>query len=282
MSSPASTRPPRPAFPSARPRWAVEWSKSQRLKQGLPPRPSPSPDETPLPAYSPPPNRHPPVSVNPLVPARPSSRLSDHLTKDEQDKQAWSNDRAQQLALPSYRQSVSLYIDTTPPTHQVPINAWDSGTTAPEWDNSSSRQESRPWGSGPPRIEPSKVHEELLKRESIKPPVFGGRSKNQQLGSVAESWGTEMVLDIPKGMFELDDDPPSPTHDGTMSAAELREERARRMALGISAEKSGRPGIKEMEKEKIEKLRSQRLSAERQKNDIDMTDVSVHYFQLQS
>lgn len=127
---------------------------------------------------------------------------------------------------------------------------------------------------GPIRIEPSKVHEELLKKESIRPPVFGGRSKNQQLGSVAESWGVDPSIELPKGMFELDDDPPSPVLDRQLTPAELREERTRRALLGIPAEKSGRPSIKDMEKEKINKMKQQELRAERKKNDINMSQVS--------
>lgn len=127
---------------------------------------------------------------------------------------------------------------------------------------------------GLPQFQPSRVYEELLKKESIREPVFGGRSKNQQLGSVAESWGAPPALEIPKGMFELEDDPPSPTEGTEMTPAELRAERARRAAMGIPAEKSGRPSIKDMEKERMEKLRQERLQVERARNNADTRDVS--------
>lgn len=116
-----------------------------------------------------------------------------------------------------------------------------------------------------------------MKSESVREPVFGGRSKNQQLGSVAESWAAAPTIDIPKGMFELEDDPPSPIEGQNMTAEEIKAERARRAALGIPAEKSGRPSIKDMEKDKMDKLRFQQLTEERARNEVDLKEVRTRF-----
>lgn len=154
---------------------------------------------------------------------------------------------------------------TACPTRDLSVTQWAEDTSA--------AQRRDVWRQ--PYFQPSKVHEEMLQRESIRPPVFGGRSKNQQLGSVSESWGAKPTLEIPKGMFELEDDPPSPTFASHMTHQEIQAEKARRAALGIPAEKSGRPSIKDMEKERLEKLKYQQLRDERAKNGVTLAEVRL-------
>jgi hypothetical protein len=105
-----------------------------------------------------------------------------------------------------------------------------------------------------------------------------------QLGSVAESWGTAPTLEIPRGMFQLDDDPPSPPCGKNLTPAEIAAEKARRALLGIPGEKSGRPSIKDMEKEVTDKLKHMGLKKERQRNDEtsrqDVSHVSVREAKL--
>jgi len=212
---------------------------------------------------------------------RPSSRLSDHLTQDQQERQALSNDMAARRALPIIRREPGLpYPD---PASGTPKEVTSSAVTMHGWEEdedaaSSTRKASSQTHIGPgyPRLEPSRVYEEMLKRESIRPPVFGGRSKNMQLGSVAESWGKAPTLEIPRGMFQLDDDPPSPPPGVDMTPEEIQAEKARRAMLGIPGEKSGRPSIKDMEKEIIDKLKRQRLREERERSEIDVREVSCH------
>jgi len=230
-----------------------------------------------------------PTTDKPMSPAeripesieRPSSRLSDHLTQDQQDRQALSNDMAARRALPTIRHEPGLpYPD---PASATPKEVTSSSVTMHGWEDdddaaSSTRKASSQTHIGPgyPRLEPSRVYEEMLKRESIRPPVFGGRSKNMQLGSVAESWGKAPTLEIPRGMFQLDDDPPSPPPGVDMTPEEIQAEKARRAMLGIPGEKSGRPSIKDMEKEIIDKLKRQRLREERERSEIDVREVSCH------
>jgi hypothetical protein len=95
-----------------------------------------------------------------------------------------------------------------------------------------------------------------------------------QLGSVAEVWGTPPTAETPRGMFQLDDDPPSPPPGVDMSPEEIQAEKARRAMLGIPGEKSGRPSIKDMEKENMDKMRGQRLKEERVRSEIDVREVS--------
>jgi hypothetical protein len=95
-----------------------------------------------------------------------------------------------------------------------------------------------------------------------------------QLGSVAESWGKEATLEIPRGMFQLDDDPPSPPPGVYMTPEEIQAEKLRRAKLGIPGEKSGRPSIKDMEREIVDKMRGQKLREERVRSEIDVREVS--------
>jgi len=59
-----------------------------------------------------------------------------------------------------------------------------------------------------------------------------------------------------------------------MSPEEIQAEKARRAMLGIPGEKSGRPSIKDMEKEIMDKMRAQRLREERVRSEIDVRGVS--------
>jgi hypothetical protein len=188
-----------------------------------------------------------------------------------------SNDMAGRRALPTIR------TDPGPPAPRsqngkegisssaVTIHGWEEDDAA-----SSTRKASRQTHIGPgyPRLEPSRVYQEMLQRETVRPPVFGGRSKNMQLGSVAEVWGTPPTAETPRGMFQLDDDPPSPPPGVDMSPEEIQAEKARRAMLGIPGEKSGRPSIKDMEKEIMDKMRGQRLKEERVRSEIDVREVS--------
>jgi hypothetical protein len=59
-----------------------------------------------------------------------------------------------------------------------------------------------------PRFQPiEKRCDEMAAKARMLPPVIGGRSKKDQLGSVSDSWGP--VAERTYGMFEIEDDPPS-------------------------------------------------------------------------
>ena len=63
-----------------------------------------------------------------------------------------------------------------------------------------------------PKLEPSpSTTSSLLDRDRSRPPIFGGRSKKEQLGSVTDSWGPMEGEghDRAYGIFEIEDDPPS-------------------------------------------------------------------------
>jgi hypothetical protein len=177
-----------------------------------------------------------------------------------------SNDVAGRRALPTIR------TDPGPPAPRsqngkegiassaVTIHGWEEDDAASSTRKASSQTHV---GPGYPRLEPSRVYQEMLQRETVRPPVFGGRSKNMQLGSVAEVWGTPPTAETPRGMFQLDDDPPSPPPGVDMSPEEIQAEKVRRAMLGIPGEKSGRPSIKDMEKEIMDKMKGQRLREER-------------------
>lgn len=94
-----------------------------------------------------------------------------------------------------------------------------------------------------------------------------------QLGSVAEVWGTPPTAETPRGMFQLDDDPPSPPPGVDMSPEEIQAEKVRRAMLGIPGEKSGRPSIKDMEKEIMDKMKGQKLREERVRSEIDVREL---------
>jgi len=59
-----------------------------------------------------------------------------------------------------------------------------------------------------------------------------------------------------------------------MSLEEIQAEKARRAMLGIPGEKSGRPSIKDMEKEIMDKMKGQRLREERVRSEVDVREVS--------
>ncbi|WVR04803.1 hypothetical protein IAU60_001815 [Kwoniella sp. DSM 27419] len=92
------------------------------------------------------------------------------------------------------------------------------------------------------RFVPGKAYEKALARERMLVPLMGGRSKKAQLGSVAESWGPwpqradsqdggQYEKGVPegqvqmKGMFELEEDPPS------RSTSPFKEEMAAEIEL---------------------------------------------------
>ncbi|WWC68161.1 uncharacterized protein I206_102084 [Kwoniella pini CBS 10737] len=66
-----------------------------------------------------------------------------------------------------------------------------------------------------PRFKPSEAYDKALAKERMLAPQIGGRSKKAQLGSIEESWGNGPRVpwlgedEERKGMFELDEDPPS-------------------------------------------------------------------------
>lgn len=246
---------------SSRPAWALAWKKGETYVR--------QPTRQPL-WVAPERPQSPGLPERPdLPPMRSSSSLSNHLTKEQQDVQAMSNDLAGRRALGENRQSTTAERDLTPgqtPLAVAPavsVHAWDdddgkvSASTRTRMGIRSPAMTEH--GTRYPRFEPSRVHEEMVLKETIRPPTFGGRSKNMQLGSVAESWGTPPTLEVPRGMFQLDDDPPSPPCGKNLTPEEIQAEKARRALLGIPGEKSGRPSIKDMTKEVEERLKNQRL-----------------------
>lgn len=60
-----------------------------------------------------------------------------------------------------------------------------------------------------PRFQPGPGYDLQLNRAEMRLPVLGGRSKRDQLGSVAESWGSPHIKGRMYGMFEVEADPPS-------------------------------------------------------------------------
>ena len=213
----------------------------------------------------------------PPAATRSSSRLSDHLTQDQEERQAMSNDIAGRRALPTIRTVPGPPVSKSQmgkegiTSSAVTVHGWEEDDAASSTRKTSSQAFI---GPGYPRLEPSRVYQEMLQRETVRPPVFGGRSKNMQLGSVAESWGKPPTAETPRGMFQLADDPPSPPPGVNMSPEEIHAEKARRAMLGIPGEKSGRPSIKDMEKEIMDKMRAQRLREERVRSEIDVREVS--------
>ncbi|OCF58576.1 hypothetical protein L486_03063 [Kwoniella mangroviensis CBS 10435] len=76
-----------------------------------------------------------------------------------------------------------------------------------------------------PKFRPGVGYEKALAKERMLQPQIGGRSKKAQLGSIEESWGSGEPKRVwlgeeeeRKGMFELDEDPPS------RNASPFREE----------------------------------------------------------
>lgn len=188
-----------------------------------------------------------------------------------------SNDMAGRRALPTIRSDLGL---PGPKSQTAKEGVTSSAVTLHGWDDNDAASSTRKArsqthiGPGYPRLEPSRVYEEMLQRETVRPPVFGGRSKNMQLGSVAESWGKPPTAETPRGMFQLDDDPPSPPPGVNMSPEEIQAEKHRRAMLGIPGEKSGRPSIKDMEKEIVDKMKLQKIREERVRSDVNVRDVS--------
>jgi len=60
-----------------------------------------------------------------------------------------------------------------------------------------------------PRFQPGPGYDRQLGRTDMRPPILGGRSKKDQLGSVAESWGAPASRERTYGMFQIEIDPPS-------------------------------------------------------------------------
>lgn len=60
-----------------------------------------------------------------------------------------------------------------------------------------------------PRFRPGPGYDLQLNRADMRLPVLGGRSKRDQLGSVAESWGSPHIEGRMYGMFQVEADPPS-------------------------------------------------------------------------
>lgn len=47
-------------------------------------------------------------------------------------------------------------------------------------------------------------------RDLMRPPKYGGHSKRDQLGSIAESWGPDPADELRIGLFQQGAEPPSP------------------------------------------------------------------------
>lgn len=100
--------------------------------------------------------------------------------------------------------SFSIMIGRRPPRS---IRGWEEPEWIPHSDHTAI-PEMRP------RFRPTPSYEAWVHRAENRPPVLGGRSKKDDLGSISESWGPvrEEDADVPdlyKGLFEVDLDPPS-------------------------------------------------------------------------
>ncbi|WVQ98268.1 hypothetical protein IAU59_005391 [Kwoniella sp. CBS 9459] len=85
----------------------------------------------------------------------------------------------------------------------------------------------------PPRFVPGPAYDHALAKERMMAPAFGGRSKKAQLGSIEESWGplpksSEEAARCEgyKGMFELEEDPPSRNVSPFREMAEIEFEKS--------------------------------------------------------
>ena len=84
------------------------------------------------------------------------------------------------------------------------------------WSREREREgEPRPHWGPPPRYDPGPAYERQESLRRSRPFKLGGRSKNEELGSVEESWGPVVMVAEDgevvraKGMFQIRDDPPS-------------------------------------------------------------------------
>jgi hypothetical protein len=53
--------------------------------------------------------------------------------------------------------------------------------------------------------------DQRLARELMRPPKYGGHSKRDKLGTIAESWGPDPSDPLRIGLFQHEPEPPSPT-----------------------------------------------------------------------
>ncbi|WVF69581.1 hypothetical protein IAT40_004359 [Kwoniella sp. CBS 6097] len=111
-----------------------------------------------------------------------------------------------------------------PPTARPPLPPLPPRPSSEEHRNDYSRRA----GFGrQPRFIPGPAYDHALAKERMMAPTFGGRSKKAQLGSIEESWGPlpkseeeRAKCEGFKGMFELEDDPPSRNVSPFREAAE--------------------------------------------------------------
>ncbi|OCF33835.1 hypothetical protein I316_04547 [Kwoniella heveanensis BCC8398] len=155
-----------------------------------------------------------------------------------------------------------------------------------------------------PRFIPGPAYDHALAKERMMGPALGGRSKKAQLGSIEESWGPlpqsaaedRERCEGFKGMFELEEDPPSrnvsPFRE---SAAEVLERsldeawrRARRgtgyIPDGIDHQQGGgeshakRSGSVKCEREhEVEQTRMERELLGQQRRGEDEVDIKANY-----
>ncbi|KAK4683931.1 hypothetical protein P7C73_g6279, partial [Tremellales sp. Uapishka_1] len=100
--------------------------------------------------------------------------------------------------------------------------------------------------------------EAMKKREAMREPVPGGRSKNAQLGSVEESWGPRPPgLGPVYGMFEIEKDPPSraqsPFRTKEQVAQEIGEARENLLRLARAGTALETQPLIDIEEQSLEK-----------------------------
>ncbi|RXK39193.1 hypothetical protein M231_03550 [Tremella mesenterica] len=167
------------------------------------------------------------TSKDPTFKPSESHQFTDHVPTHVQDVKSSNN--------------VQPPFNTTPQTFQ-PDHIHRSVDTLnfrahPEYVDSSIRPisrpssvrmnpQERPWEWRRPQFHPSQSIEELEARRRMRPPKLGGRSKREELGSAEESWLESEPITLPtlpsltsigenvlnsgrKGMFQIEDDPPS-------------------------------------------------------------------------
>ena len=157
-------------------------------------------------------------AIQPFSLSRPSE-LTEHTPETKADFQDY---------LQAWLQSDDdSFDDPTPPPPPSPLPHLQS---APRLIDGKWRQ---------PKFVHSKLIKEYLEQERIKPIKFGGRSKKDQLGSVAECWGTETKR---KGMFAIEDSSPSRSCNPFKTAVleEAKENGLKRVRLGTEFENIGK------------------------------------------
>lgn len=137
------------------------------------------------------------------------------------------------------------------------IRGWDESEWKPSTDHTAVLDMR-------PRFRTNPSYEAWIHRAENRPPVLGGRSKKDDLGSISESWGPvrEEDADVPdlyKGLFEVDLDPPSRSTSPFKCVVIGSNEASEQVESGVQVQVSHRtpeeegPGVRlELEKEEEE------------------------------